>query len=139
MLMRRAWIILLVLVLVGVAWVCFFTGTPPWGPRLTLKGAAATSIDLFWFGTNRTITSSDRCAQVIQTMGKARQHPPATNPCLGTMTLHYADGTTNMFYLSPSDRFSGLQLAGKSGGYAISMGEMLGTLERVGLLTKDRK
>lgn len=138
-LMRRAWIILLVLVLVGGAWVYFFTGTPPWGPRLTLNGTSATSIDLSWFGTDRTITSSERCARVIRTMARARQHPPATTPCLGTLTLHYADGTSNLFYLLSSDRFAGLELVGNSGGYAISMREMLGTLERAGLLTKDRK
>ena len=90
-------------------------------------------------GTNRTITSSGQCAQVIQTMGRARQFPVAATPCLGTLTLHYADGTTNMFYVSPSGRFAGLELVGKSGGYAISMGKMLRTFERVGLLTKDNK
>jgi hypothetical protein len=55
------------------------------------------------------------------------------------MTLYYADGTTNRFFLQPSGRHSGLEIAGESGGYAISMGEMLGTFESVGLLTKDQK
>jgi hypothetical protein len=137
--MRRALIILLVLVVVGAAWIYFFTGTPPWGPKLTLKDAAVTSIELSWFGTNRTITASDRCAQVIQTMRKARQHHVATTPFFGTLTLFYADGTTNMFYLLQSDRFSGMEISSESGGYAISMDKMLRTFESVGLLTKDQK
>jgi hypothetical protein len=137
--MRRAWIILAVLVLAAVAWVYLFSGTPPWGPRLALKDTAVTSIELHWSGTNRTISSSDQCAQVIQVMRRARRSSVATTPPLGTLTLHYADGTTNMFYLSPSGRFSGLQVVGGSGGYVISMGEMLGTLEDAGLLTRDRK
>src|SRR4051812_4442083 len=121
MIMRRAWIILLVLVLVGAAWVYFFTGTPPWGPRLALKDATTTSIDLLWFGTNRTITSSDQCAQVIRVMRKARRSPAVTTPIFGTLTLHHADGTTNTFCLSPSGRLSGLEIVGESGGYAIAM------------------
>jgi hypothetical protein len=138
-LMRRALIILLVLVLVGVAWIYLFTGTPPWGPKLTLKGGAVTSIELSWFGTNRTIQASSQCTEVLQTMRQARQSPVPTSPAFGTMTLYYADGTTNRFFLQPSGRFSGLEIVGDSGGYAISMHQMLGTFESVGLLTKDTK
>jgi hypothetical protein len=137
--MRRALIILLVLVVVGVAWIYLFTGTPPWGPKLTLKDAAVTSIELSWFGTNRTIQASSQCAEVLQTMRQARQSPAVTTPPLGSLTLYYADGSTNMFYLSPSGRFSGLEIVGDSGGYAISMHRMLSTFESVGLLTKDTK
>jgi hypothetical protein len=137
--MRRALIILLVLVVVVVAWTYLFTGTPPWGPKLTLKDAAVTSIELSWFGTNRTIRASDQCAQVIQTLRKARQSPVPASPAFGTMTLHYTDGTTNRSFLQPSGRFSSLEISGESGGYAISMGEMLGTFESVGLLLKDHK
>jgi hypothetical protein len=137
--MRRALIILLVLVAVVVTWAYLFAGTPPWGPRLTLKDTAVSSITLSWLGTNRTIQASNQCAEVLQTMRQARQSPPVTTPPLGSLTLYYADGSTNMFYLSPSGRFSGLEIVGDSGGYAISMHQMLSAFESVGLLTKDTK
>jgi len=138
-LMRRALIILSVLVVVVGAWAYLFTGTPPWGPVFKPKDAVVTSIELSWLGTTRTIGASDQCAKVVQTMRKARQSLPPTSPSFGTLTLHYADGTTNRFFLEPSGRFSGLEFADESGGYAISMGEMLDTLESVGLLTTERK
>jgi hypothetical protein len=125
--------------LVGVAWTYFFTGTPPWGPKLTLKDAAVKSIELSWLGTNRTIQASNQCAEVLQTMRQARQSPAPLSPAFGILTLYYADGTTNRFFLQPSGRFSGLEIVGDSGGYAISMHRMLGTFESVGLLTKDTK
>ncbi len=137
--MRRALIILLALVVVGVTWIYLFTGTPPWGPKLTLKDAAVTSIELSWFGTNRTIQASGQCAEVLQIMRQARRSPVPTSPAFGTMTLFYADGTTNRFFLQPSGRFSGLEIVDDSGGYAISMHQMLGAFENVGLLTKDTK
>lgn len=137
--MRRALIILSVLAVVGVGWAYLFTGTPLWGPRLTLKDAAVTSIELSWLGSNRTIGTPGQFAQVIQTMRKARQSPVPLSPAFGTLTLHYADGTTNRFFLQPSSRHAGLDIVGESGGYAISMGEVLGTFERVGLLPKDQK
>jgi hypothetical protein len=137
--MRRALKILLVLVAGVVAWLWLFTGTPPWGARLPLRDAAVTSIDLTWFGANHTITASAQCGQVIQTMRKARQSPAPMTPGLGTLTLHYADGVTNQYYLEPSGRSSALAIGNKSGGYAISMDEMLGTFERVGLLPKNEK
>jgi len=79
--------------------------------------------------------------QVVQTMRKARHCLPSasTSPLLGTLTLYYADGVTNQFFLSPSARFSGLEIANGSSGYVISMSEMLGAFERVGLLAKDQK
>jgi hypothetical protein len=136
---KRALIIELVLVVVGVAWAYLFAGTPPWGPRLTLKAATVTSIELSWFNSNRTNGASDQCAQVIQTMRKARKNPVPLSPAFGTMTLRYADGTTNRFFLQPSGRLSGLEIADESGGYAISMGEMLRVFEHVGLLAKEHK
>jgi hypothetical protein len=138
-LMRRALIILLAIVVIGSAWIYAFTGTPPWGPRLKLKDGAITSIELSWFGTNRTIQASSQCAEVLQTMRQARQSPVPASPAFGTMTLYYADGTTNRFVLQPSGRLSGLEIVGDSGGYAISMHQMLGTFESVGLLRKDAK
>jgi hypothetical protein len=133
--MRRNLIFLSVLVVLVVTLAYIFTGTPLTGPRLTLKNAQVTSIDLDWFGSNRTITASAQCAQVVQTMCKARQSPPPASIPLGKMTLHYSDGTTNGFSLDDNGAFS-LEISGDSGGYAISKSEMLGTLERVGLLTK---
>jgi hypothetical protein len=118
------------------AWIYFFTGTLPFGSKLALKNFPVTSIELFWFGTNRTISASNQCAQVIHTVQRARQSAVVATPLFGSLTLHYADGTTNQFFLSPSGRFSGLEIASSSGGYAISMGEMLGTFESVGLIPK---
>lgn len=72
-------------------------------------------------------------------MRKARQSPVPANPPFGTLTLHYVDGTTNMFHLQPSGRISGLELVDQAGGYAISMGEMLNTFESVGLMKRDQR
>ena len=138
--MRKVLVILAVVVLVVIVWAYLFLGTPPWGPKFTPKDGVVSAIELYWLGTNRTIRASNQCADVIQTMRKARQSRAVGTPCFGSMTLYYADGTTNLFYLSPSDRFSGLQIAGESGGcYVVSMGQMLDTFESVGLLTKDRR
>jgi hypothetical protein len=133
--MRRTLIFLSVLVVV-VAMVYQFTGPPITGPRLTLKNAQVTSIDLDWFGSNRTITTPAQCAQVAQSMCKARQSlAPASIP-LGKMTLHYSDETTNRFSIDDDGTFW-LAISGGSGVYAISKSELLGTFERVGLLTKE--
>lgn len=137
--MRRALVIFSVIVAVVVVWAYLFTGTPPSGPRLTIKNGAISSIELYWLGTNRTIQASSQCAEVVETMCKARQHPVPASPAFGKITLHYADGTTNQFSLQPSGRFSGLEIVGDSAGYAISMGQMLDTFESVGLLTKDQR
>jgi hypothetical protein len=136
---RATTVFLLTLLLASIAWVYLFTGTPPWGQRLVIKDTAVTSIALHWVGTDRAITSSEQCAEVIRIMRKARQSPAPTTPAFGNLSLHYADGTTNTFYLSPSGRSWAMELAGESGDYAVSMGEMVGVLERVGLLRKDRK
>jgi hypothetical protein len=137
--MRKALVILSVLVVAGAVWAYLFTGTPPWGPRLPLKDAVVTSIELSWPVTKRSIRASSQCAEVIQTLRKARQSPVPLSPAFGTLTLYYADGTTNRVFLQPSGRFSALEIVGASGGYAISMGEMLRTFESVGLLTKEQK
>jgi hypothetical protein len=138
-LMRRASVILLVFVVVIIAWAYLFAGTPLWGPRLTLKDKVVSSVELTWLGTSRTIQASNQCAEVLQTMRQARQSPVPASPPFGSMTLYYADGTTNRFFLQPSGRLSGLEIVGDSGGYAISMHQMLSTFESVGLLTKDTK
>jgi hypothetical protein len=137
--MRKALVILSVFVVVIVAWAYLFAGTPPWGPRLTLKDTAILSIELTWVGTSRTIQASNQCDEVLQAMRQARQSPVPASPPFGSMTLYYADGTTNRFFLQPSGRLSGLEILGDSGGYAISMHQMLSTFESVGLLTKDTK
>ena len=137
--MRKALVILLVFVAVVGAWAYLFTGTPLWGPRLTLKATAVSGIELSWLGTNRTIRASSPCAEVLQTMCTARKGRAVTTPLFGSLTLYYADGTTNRVTLTPSDRFSGLQIVGEPGGYVVSTHQMLDTFERVGLLTKDRR
>jgi hypothetical protein len=137
--MRRTLIFLpvLVVVVVALAYSYFFTGPPITGPRLTLKDVPVSSIDLCWFGSNRTITASARCAQVVQSMCKARQSPPPASIPLGTMTLHYSDGTTNSFDIENGGMFS-VAISCDSGGYAISKREILNTFESVGLLTKEQ-
>ena len=137
--MRRSWRILLALALAGVAWVHIFTGTPVRGPQLALKDAPTMSIQLSWMGTHRTIRASDQCAQLIQTMRKARQSPVPLSPALGMLTLYYEDGTTNRISLQAAGRFSALEMVGESGGYAISTHELLGAFESVGLLTEGQK
>jgi hypothetical protein len=135
--MRRVLTVLSVVVALGVAWIYLFTGTPLWGSRLKLERADVKSIDLWWGGNSRTISDSNQCASVVETMQKARSCPVAATPSFGILTLRYADGTTNQFFLSPSGRFSALQIANKSGGHAISTDEMLRAFRRARLLPKE--
>jgi len=139
--MRKEWTIALILLaLLAIAWVYSDTGTPPSGTKLSFKaGSSVTSIELRWQYTDRTITASNDCARVIQVMSEARQCPIPASPAFGLLTLHYTDGTTNLFHLQPSGRFSAMELVGESGGYAISMGRILETFEGAGLLTRDQK
>lgn len=135
--MRRAWKILLVLVLAGIVWAYFFTGTPVFGRKLALNASPVASVELTFMSSHKEISSSNLCAEVVQTMQKARDGGPVhLCPALGSLTLHFADGTTNRFDLMPGHRFNRLDLVDRSGLYAISMGEMFGTLERVGLKTR---
>lgn len=135
--MRRVFIILLVLIIAGFVCAYFFTGTPLSGAKLTLKDSAIASIELDWFGTNRTISASNQIAHVIATMSKARQSRVPASPPFGSLIFQYADGTTNRFFLQPSGQLSGLEIVTESQGYAISMNEMLRTFEDVGLLKKN--
>jgi hypothetical protein len=111
---------------------------PIWGVKIPLKEVPISSIDLHWGGAERSIGTTNKCASVIQTLRKARQFPVAATPSFGFLTIHYADGTTNQFYLSPSGRTFCMEIANHSGGYAISMGKMLGIFESVGLLQGER-
>ena len=138
--MCRVWKILLVLVFATVGWAYLFTGPPRFGRRLKLKNVPIASIEISMMTTRREITESNLCAEVIQTMGHARDGGPVHEcPRLGALTLHYTDGTTNCFSFMPGHRINRLDLVDKSGMYSISMGEMFATLERVGLLTKNHR
>jgi hypothetical protein len=132
--MRRALIIALLLIVAGGAWVYFFTGTPILGAKLPLKDAPVASIELHWGDTAQTVSTSNECAAVIQTMRIARQFPATVTPSFGFVTIHYVDGTTNQWFLSPSGRFAALEMANHSGGYAISTRELTSTFEAVKLL-----
>ena len=135
--MSKALLIVAGVVAVMVGWAVFFTGTPLYGHRLELKEAPISSIELSMLSRpEREIGASNLCAQVIKTMRKARDgglvHPCT---CLGTLTIHYMDGTTNRFSLMPGHRFNRLDMLDTSGSgvYSISTGEMFRTLESVGL------
>lgn len=140
--MRRRWIILAVAVLLAAAYCCAFTGTPLFGRRLALKDASVSSIALQFASSNpREITASNACAEVLKTMRQARDGGPIhACPCLGTLIIHYADGTTNRFDLLPGHHFNRLDLVDMSGSglYSISAGRMFGTLHHVGLLNENR-
>src|ERR1700692_360844 len=104
--MRRALRILLVAVIAIGGWIYLFTGTPPFGRRLTMKDTPIASIE-FSMSTRREITASNLCAEVIRTMRHARDGGPVhLCPCLGTLTLHYLDGTTNRFDFMPGHRIN---------------------------------
>ena len=138
--MRKIWIIVVVVVLLAVVWGVAFTGTPLFGRRIALKDAPVTSIELS-MSARREITASNLCFQVLRTMLKAKDGGPVhLCPCLGSLVIHYADGTTNRFDFMPGHRFNRLDMVDISGSgmYSISMGEMFGTLESVGLMTRDR-
>ena len=126
-------------ILFAVVWGFAFTGTPLFGRRLKLKDTPVSSIELS-MSTRREITASNLCSDVLQTMRKARDGGPVhLCPCLGSLVIHYADGTTNRFDFMPGHHFNRLDMVDISGSgmYSISMGEMFGTLERVGLITRD--
>ena len=135
-LVRKSWKFLLILLFAVVGWAYFFTGTPPFGYRLTLNEAPVASIE-FAMSAKLEITKSNLCAEVLHTLQKARNGGPV-HPCpvIGNLTIHFADGTTNHFHLMPGHRLNRLDLVAKSGMYSISMGELFGTLEKVGLLTR---
>jgi hypothetical protein len=138
--MRRALIIVGVVILVVVVWGVAFTGTPLFGRRIALKDMSVSSIELS-MSTRREITASNLCAQVIHTMRKARDGGPVhACPSLGPLIIHYADGTTNRFGLMPGHRFNRLDMVDISGSgmYSISTGGMFRTLESVGLMTRER-
>ena len=139
--MRRALIIAAVVILLAFVWGVVFTGTPLFGRRIALKDTPVSSIELS-MTARREITASNLCAQVIQTMRKARDGGPVhACPCLGMLVIHYADGTTNRFDFMPGHRSNRLDMVDISGSgmFSISTGEMFHTLESVGLLTKDRR
>jgi hypothetical protein len=137
--MRRVLIMAGVVIVLVVVWGVAFTGTPLFGRSIALKDAPVSSIELS-ISMRREITASNLCAQVIQTMRKARDGGPVhVCPSLGTLIIHYADGTTNCFALMPGHRFNRLDMVDISGSsmYSISTGEMFRTLERVGLMTRE--
>ena len=137
--MRKAWKVLFVLLLAAVTWIYFFTGTPKFGRKLSLRDTAVTSIE-FSRSTRREISASNVCAEVVHTIQKARVGGAVhACPSLGTLTLRFADGTTNRFHLMPGHGLNRLDLVDTSGLYSISTGEMFDTLERVGLLTKAER
>jgi hypothetical protein len=136
--MRKTLVILPILVLAFVVWVYLFTGTPPWGSKFTPPKNSISAMGLSWLGTNRMIQASSQCADVLQTMCQARESQAVATPPLGSLTIYYPDGTTNLFHLSPSERLFGLQISGERGGcYVISTHKMLDVFGRVGLLPKD--
>lgn len=137
--MRKIWTIGAGLILLAML-VFALTGTPLFGRRLVLRNAPVSSIELSMF-TRREITGSNACAEVLRTMSHARNGGPVhACPCVGTIVIHYADGTTNRFDFLPGHRINRLDLVDitGSGMYSISAGKMYGTLRNVGLLTKDR-
>ncbi len=139
--MRKSWTIAGAVILLAVVWGLAFTGTPLLGRRLTPKDTPVSCIE-FSMSTRREITASNACAEVLQTMRKARDGGPVhACPRLGTLVIHYADGTTNRFDFMPGHRFNRLDMVDISGSgmYSISTGEMFGRLESVGLLMKDRR
>jgi hypothetical protein len=138
--MRRAFIIAAVLVLLIVVWVVAFTGTPLLGRKVALKDTPVSSIELS-MSARHEINDPNLCAQVIQTMRKARDGGPVhACSCLGTLIIHYADGTTNRFDFMPGHRFNRLDMVdiSASGMYSIAMGEVFRTLTSVGLMERGR-
>jgi hypothetical protein len=138
--MRKALVIAVVVIFLVAVWGIAFTGTPLFGRKLVLKDAPVASIEFSMF-TRREITAPNLCAQVMQTMRSAKDGGPVhLCPPLGTLIIHYADGTTNRFEFMPGHRFNRLDMVDVSGSgmYSISMGEMFDTLERVGLNERGR-
>jgi hypothetical protein len=136
---RKVWIIVGFAIVLATVWAFAFTGTPLSGHRLILKDIPVASIELS-MSTRHETTESNTCAKVLQTMRKARDGGPV-HLCtsLGSLMIRYADGTTNRFDLMPGHRFNRLDMvdtSGHSGMYSISMREMFGTLESVGLKEK---
>ena len=137
--MRKAWKILATLLVAAGGWAYFFTGTPKFGRKLTLRDAPVASIELS-LATRREISAPNLCTQVLHTMRKARGGGPVhACPSLGRLTVHFEDGMTHRFKLMPGHRLNRIDLVDNSALYSISMAEMFGTFESVGLLTKDQR
>jgi hypothetical protein len=138
--MRKALIIVAVVIALVAVWGVAFTGTPLFGRRIVLKDTPVSSIEFSMSGRHE-ITTSNLCAQVVGTMRQARAGGPIhVCPCLGTLVIHYTDGTTNRFDFMPGHRFNRLDMVDVSGSgmYSISTGEMFRTLENAGLMTSKR-
>lgn len=126
--------------LVAAAWVFLFTGTPLFGPTLTLQEKPIASIEFSMFSIDRTITASNQCAQVLQVLRTSRQAGPVyTVPALATLTLHYEDGMTNRFYLQPAKRIGAVDLIDETGAHTISTRKMFQALQTVGLMPKEQR
>jgi hypothetical protein len=130
-------LVLALAAVVLLAWMSLFTGTPLFGPTLVLKNAPVASIELSMLSTNRAISASNQCAQVLQVLRTARAGPVLTTPCIGNLTVYYVDGTTNRYYLQPGSRIDGLDLVDATGSHTVSMSKLFRTFQTVGLVTGE--
>jgi hypothetical protein len=136
--MRKGIIVVLGLLIAGSAGAYLFAGTPKWGQTLVLADKPLKSVELYWAGATHKVTDAGKCAEVAETLRSARQSPVSDAAAYGTLTLHFADGKADVFSLMASSRFSALEIAGNTGGYAISMNQMIHVFQAVGLMTKGQ-
>jgi hypothetical protein len=82
------------------------------------------------------ITETRTCLDVLETMRTARATRAHLCPAMGTITVRYADGTTNQMTLTPGHGFDRIELGDATGRYLLSRAKLFGALKRAGLLPK---
>jgi hypothetical protein len=104
--------------------------------RLELRRDPVKSVELSMLSTQRVITDSNLCADVLQTIRTAQAGEMHPAPILGRLTIHYSDGTNAVVEVLPGHRPSELDLVGHGMVYNISKSQMFGALKRNGLLSE---
>jgi hypothetical protein len=117
--------------------ICLFVNLPP--PlvfRLEVRQDPVESVEFSMFSSQRVITASNLCADVLQTIRTARAGEMHPSPVLGRLTIHYCNGTNAVVEVLPGHRPNELDLVGHGMVYNISRSQMLAALRRDGLLSE---
>jgi hypothetical protein len=104
--------------------------------RLELRREPVKSVELSMLSTQRVITASNLCADVLQTIRTAQAGEMHPSPVLGRLTIHYSDGTNGVVEVLPGHRPNELDLVAHGMVYNISRSQMLAALRRSRLLSE---
>jgi hypothetical protein len=120
-----------------IAQVYLFVNLPsPQVCRLELRRDPVKSVELSMLSTQRVITTSNLCADVLQTIRTAQAGEMHPAPVLGRLTIHYSDGTNAVIEMLPGHRPNELDLVRQGIVFNISRSQMFAALKRCGLLSE---